>query len=112
MALARPVLSVLGVSKENRENHMTPEEVEKLRPHDCLSGISPYDPILVNLGYHYKGEVVRRTEHGVIIRSDDPEDPRQGDLYSFSDRRLATASYYGSREFGEPPWLEKDRKHL
>jgi hypothetical protein len=68
---------------------MTPEEVEKLKPRDCLDGISPIDPILIRLGHQYKGEVIRRTEHGVIIRRDDPEDPQDGDLYSFSDRRLA-----------------------
>jgi hypothetical protein len=88
---------------------MTPEEVEKLQPNDRLSRIRPIDPLLQ--GRHlYNGEVIRRTEHGVIIRSDDPEDPPDGDLYGFDDPRLAEAVRVGMWQPGEPPWLESDRK--
>jgi hypothetical protein len=55
---------------------MTPEEVKKLRANDRLRGMRPIDPLLQGR-YFYKGEVVRRTESGVIIRSDDPEDPEK-----------------------------------
>jgi hypothetical protein len=88
---------------------MTPEEVEKLQANDLLKGIRPIDPLLQGC-YSYKGEVVGRTESGVIIRSDDPDDPLDGDLYGFSDPRLAEAKRVGSWQPGQPSWLKADKK--
>ena len=86
-------------------------KIKALEPHDRVMGIDPLDPLLSGRRF-YKGIVVRCTEHGVIIRSDDPEDPPDGDLYGFDDRRLARAIRLKPRQLGEPPWLDKDKREV
>jgi hypothetical protein len=76
---------------------MTLEEAKKLEPDDRIHGIRSRDPFLA--GQWYKGEVIRRTEHGVVIRTNNPEDPPDGDLHSLSDPRLVDAHSLGPWNF-------------
>jgi hypothetical protein len=62
---------------------MTSDEAKKLEPLDRIRGIQSRDPLLRGRR-SYKGEVVRRTENGVIIRTNDIDDPPGGDIYSFA----------------------------
>jgi hypothetical protein len=86
---------------------MTSEEARKLKPGDRITGIRSRDPFLA--GHWYKGEVIRLTEHAVLIQTNNPEDPPNGDLYLFNDPRLALAHSLGPGEPGEP-WLEAKTK--
>lgn len=84
---------------------MTPEEIKKLKPGDRIRGIPSMDPFLRGRRF-YKGEVVRLTEHSVIICTDNPEDLSNGESHSFSDPRLVDSHSLGPWKPGEPPWLE------
>jgi hypothetical protein len=86
---------------------MTPEEIANLKPRDRLDGIRSRDPFLQ--GHFYKAEVIRRTAHGVVIRTNNPEDSPDGELYSLDDSRLADAYSLGPCQPGEPAWLTPKR---
>jgi hypothetical protein len=84
---------------------MTPEEIANLKPRDRLDGIRSRDPFLQ--GHFYKAEVIRRTAHVVVIRTNNPEDSPDGELYSLDDSRLADAYSLGPCQPGEPAWLTR-----
>jgi len=83
---------------------MTPEHVAKLKPGDRIYAIRVHDPLSPE-PRSCRGEVVAQLPNGIVIRTDNPEDGPDGELYSWDDPRLFFARSMGQAKPGARPWL-------
>jgi hypothetical protein len=83
---------------------MTPEHVAKLKPGDRIYAIRVHDPLSPR-PRSCRGEVVAQLPNGIVIRTDNPEDGPDGELYSWDDPRLFFARSMGLAKPGARPWL-------
>jgi hypothetical protein len=83
---------------------MTPQHVAKLKPGDRIYAIRVHDPLSPR-PHSCRGEVVAQLPNGIVIRTDNPEDGPDGELYSLDDPRLFFARSMDQAKPGARPWL-------
>ena len=83
---------------------MTPEHVAKLKPGDRIYAIRVHNPLSPRQR-SCRGEVVAQLPNGIVIRTDNPEDGPDGELYSWDDSRFFFARSMGQAKPGARPWL-------
>ena len=71
---------------------------------DWIYAIRVHDPLSPR-PRSCRGEVVAQLPNGIVIRTDNPEDGPDGELYSWGDPRLFFARSLGQAKPGARPWL-------